>query len=621
MTVPNVLYRVLNGRLGVRAPGGVELHAYVGPCSDGTVNTPTRHVRSEDLLDTYESGPAAELAVSAIERWKGDVLMVRSTASTVGSYGTIDTTGVTGGATVTVDAATHPDDDYEVYVEIVAAGAVGTDGITYMWSLDGGRTMSPVTALGTAASIVIPNSGGIAFSLSPATIDLTALNTLINEIYTDQNAHVILTTGTVHGAADSADVVSIASATNTATRIARINALRLAYIAHIAKGSLTHLAADATNVLVVGPATNDTTALLLALDLKAKLNAHDGNLAAHTIADATNVVTSPAPAAGTFAAGDSWSILAIAPCWSTTDLSNALAPLKTTLHQWKAVWIAGPVDAAAAAVISTFLTSMESVTGQSRKAYVSLRMPDPGESEATYLDDVSTDFASFADRRITCCYAAARVLSARTGRPFDFRRPVIHAIAGLPAALPLSVDMAQTVDATPDGLPGVTLYDENGNQVEHDEMQTPGADDARFLALRTWPGLAGVFVNNPSTLEQVGGDFHLDQFVRILCEFCNTARRALVAELSRDLDLNQKTNGVNIAGAPNERECQRIDARVLEAVRIVLKTHTSALQFALHRDDLVLTTQTLNGDGGIGFKGYPKLIVFSVAAINPAAAA
>jgi hypothetical protein len=128
---------------------------------------------------------------------------------------------------------------------------------------------------------------------------MPTLNNLINEIFTDQNAHVILTTGTVHGAADSANVVSALtypSAVDEATRVARINALRAAYVSHIATiADDVHLEADETNVLTVPEAEDDAGALLLAVELKLMLNAHGADTGPHTIADATNVVTSTTP--------------------------------------------------------------------------------------------------------------------------------------------------------------------------------------------------------------------------------------------------------------------------------------------------------------------------------------
>ena len=488
MTVPAVTFRVLNGRLGVRPPGGVECHAYVGPCSSGTKNRPTRHVRTTDMLAIYTSGPTPELAARAIECWKGDVLMVRSEASTASSFETIDVTGVDGTSVVTKHAGATADDDYEVQVKVITGGTIGTAGITYQTSLDAGRTWSTTKALGTANNLTVDGSGGVRFDF----------------------------------------------------------------------------------------------------------------------------------AAGTLVAGDTWSIVSHAPASTASDLTTALATLTSSTQPWKHVWIGTPVDATIVAALSTWLTSVENVTGKTHRIYCAFRMPDPGETEADYLDAFATEFASFADRRITVCAAAGWVLSARPGRAFVYRRAPLFAIAGLPAALPLKTDMAQTVDATPGGLPGVWLHDENGNPVEHDEMISPGLSDVRALVLRTWPEKPGVYVNNPVTMETPGGDFHLDQLARIQGEFCNIARGVLIDELSRDLDLNRKTNGANVAGAPTERECQRIEARVMAALSDVLKTHVSGLEFRMHRDDQVLVSQTLSGDGGIFFKGYPKAIGFTVAAINPA---
>jgi hypothetical protein len=53
---------------------------------------------------------------------------------------------------------------------VVVGGTIGVAGITYQWSLDGGRTMSPVTALGTANTFVFPNSGGLGFSFAAGTL-------------------------------------------------------------------------------------------------------------------------------------------------------------------------------------------------------------------------------------------------------------------------------------------------------------------------------------------------------------------------------------------------------------------------------------------------------------------
>ncbi len=128
------------------------------------------------------------------------------------------------------------------------------------------------------------------------------VNTLLNEIKADHNAHVVLTAGSVHGAADTADVISTADAKDTATRIALANALRTAFESHRVKtAGGVHGAADNSNAISAPVATDDASVLNLAIDLNAKYNAHRVLTAGavHGAADNTNAVTSPDPAQST----------------------------------------------------------------------------------------------------------------------------------------------------------------------------------------------------------------------------------------------------------------------------------------------------------------------------------
>jgi hypothetical protein len=116
----------------------------------------------------------ASIAVSAGTVVAGDFISFELTAPVPASAGELVTTGFgsspLGTATPSIDEATHPNDDYEVFIEFVAGGTRGTAGITYRWSLDGGRTKSPITALGTATSIIIPGSGGVKVDFAAGTI-------------------------------------------------------------------------------------------------------------------------------------------------------------------------------------------------------------------------------------------------------------------------------------------------------------------------------------------------------------------------------------------------------------------------------------------------------------------
>lgn len=89
--------------------------------------------------------------------------------TTVSTYGTVDSTGKTGTSAVTMTSATHPYGTYEAYLRFVTGGTIGTAGITFVWSLDGGRTESQVTALGTAVGYTIAD-GNVAFAFGTGTI-------------------------------------------------------------------------------------------------------------------------------------------------------------------------------------------------------------------------------------------------------------------------------------------------------------------------------------------------------------------------------------------------------------------------------------------------------------------
>jgi hypothetical protein len=111
-----------------------------------------------------------ELAAYWVNVYKAPAICVRTGQSVAATKDAVVTTGVTGTSVVTATGGTLSDDDVEAYFKVITGGTVGTAGITYQWSLDGGRTLSPVTALGTANTFVFPNSGGLGFSFAAGTL-------------------------------------------------------------------------------------------------------------------------------------------------------------------------------------------------------------------------------------------------------------------------------------------------------------------------------------------------------------------------------------------------------------------------------------------------------------------
>lgn len=129
------------------------------------------------------------------------------------------------------------------------------------------------------------------YDITPS-LDLAIL--LVNDLKVQYEAHRVLTTGGVHGAADSTNVVTSSDATDLASAITLANDIKTQYNAHrvLTAGSV-HGAADTTNVVSSADATTLATLITLVNEIRVDYEAHrvltSGGV--HGAADSTNVVT------------------------------------------------------------------------------------------------------------------------------------------------------------------------------------------------------------------------------------------------------------------------------------------------------------------------------------------
>ena len=200
--LPNVQLSQIDGALGIIPPSNGDIQVVLGPSTTGPFDTIAAFGSAKYVQQNFGLGPLVENACYQIEKLGRPVVVIRTktTGGSDGGYETIDVTGVTGTATVTVDATTHPIDEYDAYFIVVHGGTTGSAGITYQSSLDNGRTLSPVTALGTALTIVIPNSN--------VTFDVDTGKTLVAG-----DVVKVRTTPPVEGAADLTDALTALSLT------------------------------------------------------------------------------------------------------------------------------------------------------------------------------------------------------------------------------------------------------------------------------------------------------------------------------------------------------------------------------------------------------------------------
>jgi hypothetical protein len=478
MTQPKIVVTELDGSLGILPPAGSSVLAMVGVASAGAIATPATYARVKDVVAAFGSGPMVEAAAHYIERYGLPVLLSRATASTASSFGTIDVTGVTGTSVVTKDAAATCDDDYEAYLIVITGGTIGVSGITYQESLDNGRTLSPVKALGTANTLTITGSGGVAFDF----------------------------------------------------------------------------------------------------------------------------------AAGTLVAGDVVRLRCVAPNFDSTSLGVAIEAVKNSVVSWECLEICGPLDATMFDTVETKFASLFTA-GKYRSWYGNCRLPTVGESEATYLTAMTAIFSAKSSSYGALGFGSCKLTSSVSGR--KYKRPICMAFAAREAAQSQEINSA---DINLGSLVGVSIADANGNPDEHDESINPGADDARFVTLRTWDGIAGVYVNRPRVFSAAGSDFDITPKRRVL----NLAHAALRSFFIRRLNapiIVDSTTGFIL-----ESEALEIEAGAEAAMRSVLLAtpKASGIQFSLSRTDNLLSTKTLTGSARVIPLAYPETINLDVGFLNPA---
>lgn len=479
MTLPAVTITELDGALGVLPPNAGAL-ALIGVSSKGPTDEPAAYARVTDLVADFGVGPLVEAAAHYVERYGRPVVVVRTGQTVPGDYGAIDDSGVTGTAEITETAATEPLDDYEVVIEIVNGGTLGTTGITWRYSLDGGRNWSAVQSLAT----------GLAFAIAGTGVSFTG---------------------------------------------------------------------DSTKTLVTG---------------------------------------------------DKWSCVTTAPQWDDTELATALDALKTSALAWELVHVVGAVDPTALDVIDTKVSGMAAL-GKYRAWVGNIVIPGATESESAYLAAQSAAFASKATVHGMLCAGACKLTSSVTGR--KERRPVSFAVAARLASVSEEIDIA-AVDLG--ALTGVSIRDANGNPDEHDEAINPGLDDARFCTLRTWEGVAGVYVTNPRLLSPQGSDFEFMQHRRVLNLAHGALRPYFIRRLSKPVRVDKDTGFILEADA---REIEA-GARAAMAAKLTAKPKASEIQFALSRTDSLLSTKTMTGTARVKPLAYPKLVELEVGFMNPALA-
>jgi hypothetical protein len=171
--IPSVKISKVNANAGTVPASSTGIACIIAPCSGGSaITNMASSWNSPNLVQqTCLAGPLVEMATYEMGTTNLPVVLVKPTTSTPATYGSV--TSTLNPASTFTPATASPTliaDDYNavptstvtspipqgcagVVVYFTVGGALGTLGIQYVYSLDGGNSCSAVQSLGTATTI------------------------------------------------------------------------------------------------------------------------------------------------------------------------------------------------------------------------------------------------------------------------------------------------------------------------------------------------------------------------------------------------------------------------------------------------------------------------------------
>lgn len=169
MGIPAVTVRksLVGGSPALQSTQGIL--AVIASASTGTALPPTMLTNQTLTASSFGYGMLPECAVYDINVSGQPVVALAVNPAIAGSYYADTFVKNIAGTSAVTTGSTAPYLHYDVQITIVNGGTIGVSGITYTWTVDGGDTVSAVTALGTANVLTIPNTG-VSFNLGAGTL-------------------------------------------------------------------------------------------------------------------------------------------------------------------------------------------------------------------------------------------------------------------------------------------------------------------------------------------------------------------------------------------------------------------------------------------------------------------
>lgn len=313
-------------------------------------------------------------------------------------------------------------------------------------------------------------------------------------------------------------------------------------------------------------------------------------------------------AAGTLVAADQATFSTIAPIWNDANVQACLNTFQASQYgiigigSTHIVGISAGADATAfdgylATLASGYLFTRSFV--DVRDASPAAKWGGTGETEATWIGSIQTDYSAVSAKRI-CAGAGhwnmpSAFANAAYGAP-RYRRNMTWAAAARQVTVPPQRHIGRVRDGALGRIVVDPVNDPLDGFVYHDERVTPGLDyllagtGGRFMTTRTRIGLPGVYVSNPLLSSPLGSDFYLKPLGDVLDVACTIVHQAGQQFVNDDLRVSGAGNTID------ERDARGIENAInaqLQALMVGQKM-CSSVSVVVDRTNNLLVSKVVN---------------------------
>lgn len=506
-SLPSASGRIDESGAGVAV--GSEYIAILSCMEKGPIATVRRTSKVQDTRDEFGRGEGLEFSGLYVRGTNLPYLFVRMTSAVAAAIGPVDTTGVTGTSALTWSGTPFDDESLRLLVDV--GGTIGTSGIVFRISRDGGRSYAGQVRLGTATSYVIPDTG---------------------------------------------ITVNFAAGTLVAGDLAKCKCLPPLWDAAGLSAAFDGLRAYPTRprIIIIHGDVDDSTDVQNVIDEMNAMETEDGR---HCVAFCS--VRDQFPSAAK-AKADTVAFSSVSHTITRTTGSFVTEGFKPGMT----VTVTGSVsnDGSYTGLTSVTATVLTFAAGLVTEPAVAATVKG-SEVKATWRAAIeavvgATPPAQKVSEKVLLAGGRARKLSpvSKTNK----RRPAMWAVAIREMQNDIKVSPAKVSLGMLDGW---DLFDSAGSLVEHDERVDGGLLAMRMACLRTFNERAGAYVALPLTLDTDGLPLSRLPIVLVAQLACTVATAGYEFQLNSERALNKD-------GTIQEGEARRIDGYVQSLIEINL---------------------------------------------------